>query len=238
MPFAPHIRESNSRRLSTSDIKRYQSHVSSSLRKCTNISFLSPFYCPSPTVADEIELGRSSKLACAICKEVKGDVKLFFCSACSGTFTSTRRMDSYLIISLGVAYCSSEHQTADWPAHKIECRLSKAIPNGTTSAFERVDNSDPKSAVSKILFPLPHKDEFFNSDKKTFLNYDNPMDRIKPPRKQSQRAKTIYGPGERFLVRARWGGHAKVTVEQRRTLDWTVWGGGLSDDGMQSMIMK
>jgi hypothetical protein len=44
-----------------------------------------------------------------------------------------------------------------------------------------------------------------------FVNHINPIDRLKPPRKayeKPQPAKTVYAHGERFLVRARWGGHA------------------------------
>lgn len=123
------------------------------------------------------------------------------------------------------AYCSTEHQSADWPAHKIDCRISKTIKKNTDTSFERINPSDSKSPLSTVLLPLrPSRFELFdqnpNPEEKQFCNSDNPMDRIKPPRKSSQCAKTIYGPCERFLVRARWGGHAPVTVEQRRTLNW------------------
>ncbi|KAF7972739.1 hypothetical protein HWV62_17092 [Athelia sp. TMB] len=100
-----------------------------------------------------------------------------------------------------VAYCSSEHQSVDWAAHKIECRLSKSIPKGAEAGFERIDTTDNKSPLSKIIFPLRQiGDESLAQEHQHFVTYDNPMDRIKPRGKPSQRAKNIYGPGERFIV--------------------------------------
>lgn len=58
---------------------------------------------------------------------------------------------------------------------------------------------------------LPVYRVLVNSDGYSFVNYCNPMERIKPLSKAVQRsqcAKTLYARGERFLVRARWGGHA------------------------------
>ena len=140
-----------------------------------------------------------------------------------------------------MAYCSSEHQSVDWAAHKIECRLSKSIPKRAGAGFERVDPTDSKSPLSRIIFPLrPTEDDSLTQEHQHFMTYDNPMDRIKPRGKPSQRAKNIYGPGERFIVRARWAGHADVTIQQRRTVDWTTPRKDRTAAGetMRYMIMK
>lgn len=70
----------------------------------------------------------------------------------------------------------------------------------------------------------------------SFVNYRNPIDRLKPASKASTKsrcAKTIYGPGERFLMRARWGGHSGVTKEQRRSGVWSN-----DDNGIMQMMMQ
>jgi hypothetical protein len=124
----------------------------------------------------------------------------------------------------GIAYCSPEHQAMDWSSsHKAECRTSKAMKSKKIPAFQRIDPSNSSSRLSTIILPIQwNKMPFAGEDngQKSYCTWDNPMDRVKPPSKssaKSQCAKTIYGPDERFLVRARWGGHAPVTEEQRRS---------------------
>jgi len=124
----------------------------------------------------------------------------------------------------GIAYCSTEHQVMDWSSsHKAECRMSKAMKSNKIPAFQRVDLSNLSSPLSSVILPLQwhYKPSQNDNDKaKGYTNFDNPMDRIKPASKSSTKSqcpRTIYGPGERFLVRARWGGHSPVTGEQRRT---------------------
>lgn len=120
---------------------------------------------------------------------------------------------------LGIAYCSAEHQKADWAdSHKAECRVSKALDTEKLPAYIRSDPSNPRSPIATVTIPLPYHQTMIGS-KESFVNYRNPMVRVKPESKssaKSQCAKTIYGPGARFLVRARWGGHAGVSAEQRR----------------------
>ncbi|RDB16410.1 hypothetical protein Hypma_002777 [Hypsizygus marmoreus] len=194
---------SNSRRLASSEIKQYQEKVPKYIRKETGISFISPIYCPSNDIADRIEIGRKHQLSCAVCREE--DVKLFYCSACSG-----------------IAYCSAEHQSADWASHKVECRSSHV---NKQSQAHCEDPSDPLSRIVKVTLPLqPSMSGIgFGSG---FVNYENPMERVKPPSKSSKRSqcpKTIYAHGERFLVRVRWGGHADtmfgVKEEERASLN-------------------
>jgi hypothetical protein len=62
----------------------------------------------------------------------------------------------------------------------------------------------------KVLLPLEYRSSAHSFGPK-FANYVNPAERLKPPRKSAeipQCSKTVYAHGERFLVRARWGGHA------------------------------
>jgi MYND finger len=118
----------------------------------------------------------------------------------------------------GVTYCSEEHQSKDWAhSHKADCRSSdfEKSPQGY-----RPNQSDPSSPLISVLLPL-HRLEGISG---VLTNFINPIDRIKPESKssiRSQCSKTIYGPNERFLVRARWGGHADqafgVTEEDRRS---------------------
>lgn len=141
-----------------------------------------------------------------------------------------------LFQSSGVAYCSPEHQQQDWtPSHKADCRLSRNRRRDKLPSWTHQDPADPASPIVKVLIPLIARGPFDHIDvneedaskdsrPKTFVNYQNPIDRLKPASRSSQRSdcrKTIYGPGERFLVRARWGGHADtmygITEEDRRT---------------------
>jgi hypothetical protein len=102
-------------------------------------------------------------------------------------------------------------------SHKSECRSSdfEKNPQGY-----RADQSDPLSPLTSVILPLPRD----GGDGGEFTNFVNPIERIKPASKSSTRSqcrKTIYGPKEQFLVRARWGGHADqlfgVTEEDRRS---------------------
>lgn len=71
--------------------------------------------------------------------------------------------------------------------------------------------SNPASHFTKVLLPLRTIIEGTPTLGSDFAHWTNPMERIKPISKSSlnsQCSKTIYGPGERFIVRARWGGHA------------------------------
>lgn len=188
--------ESNSRRLSPSDRKKYQADVPRRIQERTSISFFSPIYCPSPDIADQIEIGRRPRLSCAVCKTEQGpDVKLFFCTGCAG-----------------IAYCSSEHQQQDWQSsHKADCRLLKRDQQYKQPSWTRINPADDSSPIASVLMPITPVDpdaclgESFEISK-------NPVDRLKPASRSLQRSqiqKTIYDPGERFLVRVRWGGHAE-----------------------------
>lgn len=127
-----------------------------------------------------------------------------------------RKTPSYPLRT-GIAYCSSEHQEADWTSsHRSECRVSNPAkhPRG-----HRADAADLSSPLIRVILPLPRT---FETVEPGFTNFDNPIDRLKPPSKSSTKSqcrKTIYGPGERFIIRARWGGHADrifgVTAEDR-----------------------
>ncbi|KAJ7088128.1 hypothetical protein C8R44DRAFT_819517 [Mycena epipterygia] len=186
-----HLLESNSRRLSPSEVVKYQAHVPKHIAKETKISFFSPLYCPGANLADQLEIGRRPRLSCAVCEVELGppDVKLSFCAACSG-----------------VTYCSSEHQSADWPSHKALCR-SKTSKLPLAIHKKPANSSSP---IVKVLLPLEYR-SLSDSFGPKFVNYINPAERLKPPRKfyeKPQPAKTVYAHGERFLVRARWGGHA------------------------------
>ncbi|KAJ7757196.1 hypothetical protein DFH07DRAFT_1060641 [Mycena maculata] len=133
------ILESNNRRLSAAEVNKYQGGVAKHIQKETKISFISPVYCPGANVADQIEIGRRPRLSCAVCDVEQGpDVKLSFCAACSG-----------------VAYCSSNHQSADWPSHKAICRSKKAkIPTAI-----RRDPARPSSPIVKVLLRLDYRSE-------------------------------------------------------------------------------
>lgn len=88
-------RESNSRRMAASDKKKYQQDAPRHVRETSSISFFSPIYCPSHEIADQLEIGRKPRLACAVClKEQSPDVRLFFCSGCSGEYDDARPMAS------------------------------------------------------------------------------------------------------------------------------------------------
>ncbi|KII94145.1 hypothetical protein PLICRDRAFT_695188 [Plicaturopsis crispa FD-325 SS-3] len=203
--------ESNSRRLAESEIKKYQANVPPNIRKNTSISFFSPFYCPSLTVADELELGKRPDLVCAVCHKGQDDgVKLFYCSGCSG-----------------VTYCSAAHQSEDWTStHKTECRISKRKIQDSDDAFiagvkdPMTTKYDSSGRPVRFLLPLLR---YGASTRIRFSMWDNPVDRLKPASRataKSQCARTIYGPDERFIVRARWGGHADkmlgVSEDDRR----------------------
>ncbi|KAJ6628308.1 hypothetical protein B0H10DRAFT_1990823 [Mycena sp. CBHHK59/15] len=220
------ILESNSRRLAPSEIKRYQAKCPKYIGKETKISFMSPLYCPSSNLADQLEIGRRPRLSCAVCeREQSPDVKLFFCAACSG-----------------VAYCSSEHQSADWPAHKPECRSKKRkLPIGI-----RRDPTDSSSPIVRVVLPLDYRTaDMMEGFGPKFCNYINPIERLRPPRKfadkdKEQCSKTVYAHGERFLVRARWGGHADkmfgVSEAERRSGKITATPG--RDQGFLNMFMS
>jgi hypothetical protein len=209
------FRESNRSRLAASEVKRYQSEVPKYVWKETSISFISPIFCPSLDIADHLEINRKPHLSCAVCGEAKA--KLFFCSACSGTFICRITPTTHFNITTGIAYCSAEHQGADWTSsHRSECRVSNSAkhPRG-----HRADSADPSSPLIRVILPLPRTTE---PDGPDITNFINPIDRLKLPSKSSNKSqckKTIYGPGERFVVRARWGGHADrlygVTQEDR-----------------------
>ncbi|KAJ7653622.1 hypothetical protein DFH06DRAFT_523729 [Mycena polygramma] len=200
--------ESNSRRLSKAEKKKYQAAVPPALRAVTGISFLSPIYCPSTSAADAIELGRRPRLACSVCLQTEVETKLFFCTGCSGS-----------------AYCSPAHQSQDWARHKPECRSTKnvdrdGVPWKSPRAV-RVDASNPRSPFAKVFLQLAYYRR--EPDAGNLCSWYNPVDRLKPYSKSSANsrcAKTIYGPGERFVVRVRWGGFADVTEEQRRRGTW------------------
>ncbi|KAJ6485345.1 hypothetical protein C8R47DRAFT_537099 [Mycena vitilis] len=211
--------ESNSRRLSKAEKKKYQASVSPALRAVTGISFVSPIYCPSTITADAIELGRRPRLACTVCLQTESETKLFFCTGCSGS-----------------AYCSPAHQSQDWARHKPECRSTKnvdrdGVPWKSPRAV-RVDTSNTRSPFAKVFLQLTYFHR--EPDAGNLSSWSNPVDRLKPYSKSSANsrcAKTIHGPGERFMVRIRWGGFADVTEEQRRRGTWD------NAAGMNMMVM-
>ncbi|KAJ7147684.1 hypothetical protein C8R43DRAFT_1237197 [Mycena crocata] len=211
--------ESNSRRLSKAEKKRYQAAVPPALRAVTAISFISPIYCPASSAADAIELGRRPRLACSVCLKTESETKLFFCTGCSGS-----------------AYCSSEHQSEDWARHKPECRSTKnvdrdGVPWKSPRAV-RIDALDLRSPFAKVFLQLQYYRR--EPDAGNLCAWTNPVDRLKPYSKSSANsrcAKTIFGPDERFMVRVRWGGFADVTEDQRRRGTWD------NQRGMNFMVM-
>ncbi|KAJ7145819.1 hypothetical protein C8R44DRAFT_655794 [Mycena epipterygia] len=94
-----------------------QSHwnIPKEVKKETRISFFVPCSRPRFKAVEEIETGKTPT-PCTQCGECQKDAKKTMCGSCRA-----------------VCYCSPECAKANWPKHKVDCKISKKIGNDPSS---------------------------------------------------------------------------------------------------------
>lgn len=120
---------------------------------------------------------------------------------------------------IGAVYCSQEHQREHWLIHKADCRTRKNHGFKPPRVLMRTLPNNARLPYSVVLQLWFSESSDKGESGKNFFICPNPMD-VRGKSERSGYGKTIYGPDERFLVRAHWGAHADrmfgVTAQQRR----------------------